>query len=298
MNPTLEILPSAAYLTESFNAFLLDAYGVFWGGNEFGLLSGSKEAMEKLVLSGKIVGILSNSTQLAAKEIEKLAKHGILLGTHFHFYITSGEVGRDIFLNEKLPFATPKKKFWLFGGAHPRFASHQAIFAGTAYSETPDIDEADFIYISIPHLKGEDQSDPEIFRGQVEELKSSGLPMICPNPDQFAHEGSPPKAVVRQGNIARIYEEIGGQVFYIGKPHELAYEMAMIHFQQHGITELKEIVMIGDTPETDIRGARGFGMPAALITQTGIMADRISEDGQALKRLSSYDVPDYFIERL
>lgn len=51
--------------------------------------------------------------------------------------------------------------------------------------------------------------------------------MICINPDLFAHEGNPPKPVVRQGSIAAIYEELGGPVFYLGKPSDLIFAEAM-----------------------------------------------------------------------
>src|SRR5580704_17412030 len=107
MTATSAIHPGLTPISDQFNGILLDAYGVFWGGNDIGLLPGSKEIMQKLVLKGKIVGILSNSTQLASKEINKLNAHGLVQGTHFHFFTTSGEVARDIFLNEKLPFETP-----------------------------------------------------------------------------------------------------------------------------------------------------------------------------------------------
>lgn len=299
MSRPLEVFPDIGQISNSFKGLLLDAYGVFWGGNAFGLLPGSKEIMLKLVSSGKIVGILSNSTQLASKEISKLHLHGLLQGKHFHFLITSGEVARNIFLNKKLPFETPRNKFWLFGGVHPKYSSHEAIFQDTIYSETCDINKADFIYISIPHINGEDQVNPDLFHEEIEKLKTKNLPMICPNPDQFAHEGKPPKAVVRQGSIAMLYEKMGGQVFYIGKPHKEAYTIAMNHFQQHNITNPLEILMVGDTPETDIRGARRFGMPSALVTQTGMMADRISHNGleRALRALSPQDSPDYFIGR-
>lgn len=295
-----EIFPGITHVSSPFKGVLLDAYGVFWGGNDCGVLPGAKEIMEKLVSSGKIVGILSNSTQLATKEVNKLHLHGLIQGKHFHFLITSGEVARHIFLNEKLPFESPKNKFWLFGGVHPRYASHEAIFQGTLYSETSNIEEADFVYISIPHINGEDQIDPELFRVEIEKLRKKNLPMICPNPDQFAHEGKPSRAVVRQGSIALIYEKMGGQVFYIGKPHNKAYAMAMSHFEKYSCINPLEILMVGDTPETDIRGARLFGMPSALITQTGMMADRIARSGleTALKALVSSDSPDYFIERL
>src|SRR5262245_7458182 len=107
MTATLEMFPSLLSISDRFSAILLDAYGVFWGGNDCGLLPGSKEVMGNLLLQGKIVGILSNSTQLASKEINKLKLHGLIQGKHFHFLITSGEVARSIFLNEKLPFETP-----------------------------------------------------------------------------------------------------------------------------------------------------------------------------------------------
>ncbi|MFI5343048.1 MAG: TIGR01459 family HAD-type hydrolase [Chlamydiales bacterium] len=300
MSAALEIFPGIASLPDRFRAILLDAYGVFWGGNDFGLLPGTKEIMENLVSNGKIVGILSNSTQLAAKEINKLHFHGLIQGKHFHFLITSGEVARDIFLSEKLPFQTSSNRFWLFGGVHPKFSSHEAIFQGTAYSETAEMDEAGFIYISIPHIKGEDQVDPGLFRAEIEKLKTKNLPMICPNPDQFAHEGKPPRAVVRQGSIAMLYEEMGGQVFYIGKPHHHAYTVAMRYFQLNNVTNPTDILMVGDTPETDIRGARGFGMPSALVTQTGMMADRIAHHGleKALRALSPLDSPNYLIGSL
>lgn len=296
----LKIFPSLADISQKYSGILLDAAGVFWGGNAFGLLPGSKETMQKLVSSGKIVGILSNSTQLASKEMDKLERHGIIQGKHFHFFITSGEVARYIFLHEKLPFEAPRKSFWLFGGVHPKFASHEAIFNGTDYRETVDIDSADFIYVSIPHINGEDQISVESFRKDVEKIKQKNLPMVCPNPDLFAHEGTPPKAVVRQGSIAKMYEEMGRKVFYIGKPHNRAYTIALERFRQYKVMTAKEILMVGDTPETDIRGARQFGMPSALITQTGIMADRISHNGleKALKELSANDTPNYFIGRL
>lgn len=300
MTSTYKIFPSFEHISDKFNGILLDAYGVFWGGNDFGLLPGTKEIMEKLVLNGKIVGILSNSTQLAAKEINKLDRHGLIQGKHFHFLITSGEVARTIFLNEKLPFKTPRNKFWIFGGVHPKFSSHEAIFKDSVYNETSDIHEADFIYVSIPHINGEDQIDPELFREALEKIKSKNLPMICSNPDQFAHEGTPPRAVVRQGSIAKMYAEMGGEVFYIGKPQDKAYSIALDQYRLYGISHPQEIIMVGDTPETDIRGARRIGMPSALITQTGIMAERISQKGleKALMELPADDTPNYFIERL
>lgn len=293
-----QIFPDLQSVCKPFDGILLDAYGVFWGGNDVGVLPGCKATMERLVAEGKIVGILSNSTQLAKNEIEKLKKHGLIQGKHFHFFITSGTVANRIFLAGDLSFPTPNKKFYLFGTSHPKFSSHQAIFEGTRFQETPDLHQADFIYISIPHIDGNDQTNPYLFKEYVESFKDVKIPMVCVNPDHFAHEGNPPRAVVRQGSIAAMHEEQGGQVYYIGKPSDKMYAAAREFFLDFQISDLKKILMVGDTPETDIRGARNFGMSSALIMKTGMTADRIVHRGLegALRDLHVDDFPDFFIE--
>lgn len=289
--------PNALDIVEPFGGVLLDAYGVFWAGNSCGLIPGSKDVMEKLVSAGKTVGILSNSTQLVASETDKLKKHGLTQGLHYHFLITSGEMAKKVFSYEELPFETPKKKFWLFGGIHPHFSSPLTLFEGSSYTETQDVSCADFIYVSIPHINGDDQIDPNVFLEEIKRLSKTNLPMVCANPDRFAHEGSPPRAVVRQGTIAQLYEEQGGQVFYIGKPYSVAYKTAMDFFEINGVSKPEEVLMIGDTPETDIRGANSFGIASALTTETGIMADRIQHQGQDSLKLPTSDQPTFLIER-
>ena len=294
------IISQLSTIIPPYPAVLLDAYGVFWGGNHFGLFPGAAERMADLVSQGKIVGILSNSTQLAEKEIAKVASHGLIQGPHFHFFMTSGSATKQLLTHSSLPFNTPRKKYWLLGELNPGYSSHISIFENTAYTETPHIEEADFIYIMVPHINGVDQTDPTLFKHKIESITHHHLPMVCPNPDRFAHEGNPPRPVVRQGSIAELYESMGGTVFYIGKPYPLIYSEAISLFAQHGITDLKQILMIGDTPETDIRGGNKIGMSTALLTSTGIASERISQQGFSVfsEALPDLDRPDFFIERL
>jgi HAD superfamily hydrolase (TIGR01459 family) len=287
-------------MSQSFAGILLDAYGVFWAGNAAGALPGAPEAMKALVASGKIVGILSNATRLAEVEIEKLARHGIHLGEHFHFLITSGEIARQTALSNALPFTTSSSKYFVLGGPYPDSGIHAEIFADSPFSETTDLSEAGFIYASTPQIQGEDQTDPTVFEPHVQSCLSSNLPMLCANPDLFAHEGYPPKAVVRQGSLARRYQQLGGSVHYIGKPYSPAFAKAMEQFVKYNIHNPSEILMIGDTPETDVRGAKLFGMSSALITKTGIMADRLEalHPTESVTSILSDDHPHFFLERL
>ncbi len=285
-------LPS---LIEKFDAFLLDAYGVFWGSSATGMLPQAKETMAKIVSLGKIVGILSNTTQLALVEKEKFAKYGVLEGVHYHFILTSGEVTKALLSSTKLPFETPKKTYILFTPDHPEYSSHLAIFNGTEYKEVSSIEEADFIYVPIPHINGKDQEKPEDFLEMVQKAAKKNLPVLCANPDLFAHEGAPPRLVVRQGSIAHLFIAEKASVHFIGKPYPIVYEQALAKFPKKFTP--KDILMVGDTPETDIRGAKSIGMKTALVTKTGVMKERIKDQDIELvvEDLPLTDKPDFIV---
>ena len=292
--PTL----SAALIDYQFPALFLDAWGVFWAGNTHGAFPGSQQTMEALVGLGKKIGIVSNSTELSDVEIAKFARHGFIKGKHFHFLITSGDVARSVFTSNTPPFQTLNKKFALFCPLHPRYSKPSSLFAGTSWQETNDYSEADFIYINVPNIDGKNQEDKEVFRPLIQKFLQFKKPMVCANPDLYAHEESPPRPVVRQGTIAAMYEEMGGQVYYIGKPHHQIYRAAFDSLQRVHPTRKEEILMVGDTPETDIRGARAFGINSALITQTGIMGERMARQKiEVLHSLPSTDLPLILIER-
>lgn len=296
-------LPSFASLETALNsrdysALLLDAYGVFWAGNAQGAFEGAQSTMARIFAQGKKIGIVSNSTQTSQKELSKYAAHGFIQGKHFHFLITSGDLAKDRFSSEQLPFPTPTKRYVLFCPPHPRFAHPSSLFADTPFQETNEVSNADFIYITIPHRDGEDLEEREAFRPMVERFLPSRKPMVCANPDRYAHENSPPRPVVRQGTIASLYEEMGGQVFYCGKPYSPIYSLALDRLNRISPTAKEGVLMVGDTPETDVRGARAFGLHSALITHTGIMAERLAREGTlAFQQLPQTDIPHLLIER-
>jgi HAD superfamily hydrolase (TIGR01459 family) len=290
--------PDICSASSLFKGILLDASGVFWMGSKLGMMEGAQESFEKLRAQGKIIGIVTNSSQLFSKQMDTFQKHGLIHEKHFHFLLTSGDVTRSFFLKRKLPFAALSKTFFLFGEPHPNFASHEAIFQETPWKQVREIETANCIYLSIPHVNGEDQTNPEVFRNEIEKIRPYNLPMICSNPDLFALEGNPPRPVVRQGSIAKMYEEMGGKVYYQGKPDRSLFKEALRFFRQYGIFHSSDILMVGDTPETDIRGANRVKIPSALILKTGIMAERIAPLGlkRALEALLPQDLPNFFIE--
>jgi HAD superfamily hydrolase (TIGR01459 family) len=287
-------------LAPQFSGILLDAYGVFFGGSGVGLLPGAKDAMQELVKQGKIVGILSNSSQPSQKEIEKLKKYELFENVHYHFLLTSGQLAKNMFYTNLLPFTTKTKKYWVFANGHPKFQGPSQLFEGTSFTETPHLEEADFIVPGVPHIEGLDVTDPDLFLPEIRKIMAHRLPLLCINPDRFAHEGSPPQLVVRQGSIAHLYEQLGGSVFMIGKPSLLAFRVALDAFSSFGIAQKNEIAMVGDTLETDIVGANRAEIPSILVTKTGIMADRIHKKGLkgTLEEFSKEFHPRFLIETL
>jgi HAD superfamily hydrolase (TIGR01459 family) len=297
------VLDTLQPIIAKYKAVLLDAFGVFWGSNAVGLLPHAREAMAALRAQGVIVGILSNSSLLAHLEIEKFQRYGLHQETHFNFMFTAGEVANwhlktpGSSLNQSLQTKAGKKFFVI-----PPLDSqeHLEVFEGTGYTVTDNLAEAAFIFITTPRLQQQEQPDVAAFQQIVQALQHTRLPMLCVNPDLFAHAGNPPRLVVRQGSIAAMYEQMGGSVVYVGKPFAAAYEAALTTFATYGVHNPAEILMIGDTPETDIRGGNQCNMHTALIIKFGIMAERLryTDLNTALASLPAIDQPTYVLEQL
>tara|TARA_B000000441_G_scaffold88078_1_gene60429 strand:- start:110 stop:640 length:531 start_codon:yes stop_codon:yes gene_type:complete len=91
--------------------------------------------------------------------------------------------------------------------------------------------------------------------------------MICTNPDLVVDRGN-----IREfcaGTIAKIFEKLGGEVEYFGKPYPEVYKKA---FNNLGG---KKVICIGDNLNTDIKGANLQNFDSLLINN-GIHKNEIS----------------------
>ena len=64
--------------------------------------------------------------------------------------------------------------------------------------------------------------------------------------------------------------DLRGEVIYYGKPYKRIYEYAL---EVSGITDKSKIIAIGDNVNTDIKGAKDFGINAYLV-DTGIKSPK------------------------
>ena len=101
---------------------------------------------------------------------------------------------------------------------------------------------------------------------------------------------------MRQGLVARFYEDLGGEVEYFGKPYPLIFDFAL----QHIDTPDNRIIMVGDTLETDILGGKSYGIKTAL-TMTGIAKENMEIEG--FSSIGQYCgevqiIPDFILKTL
>jgi ribonucleotide monophosphatase NagD (HAD superfamily) len=124
----------------------------------------------------------------------------------------------------------------------------------TGVDVTDNIQEAGFILIA-----GADRQafDFEAITPVLKEGVRRGLKAICLNPDSHALLGA--NYLMGPGLIARRYQDYGGIVHYIGKPHGPIFQHCTNLFKEHDVYPA-QTVMIGDTSfDMDMAKAAGVG---------------------------------------
>ena len=102
--------------------------------------------------------------------------------------------------------------------------------------------------------------------------------MICTNPDLVVDRGE--KREFCAGSVAKVFEKIGGQVVYFGKPFPEVYNQSIGHNK-------KKVLAIGDNLNTDIKGANNQNFDCLLITN-GIHRQEIKNESFE-KIIKKYD---------
>ena len=116
---------------------------------------------------------------------------------------------------------------------------------------------------------------PEDYRSALLFSKTMDLPMLCANPDIVVDYGD--KRLYCAGALAQAYAEMGGRVFYFGKPHPPIYDLARRRLATLTGNENAQVLCIGDGIATDIQGGQSEGLDTLFITG-GIAADQFGMD--------------------
>lgn len=262
----------------NYDVFLIDVWGVIYDGVRF--YEHVFEKLSTLQKHNKKVVIVSNSTALSDEIRENLKKGGLDIEKHYNYLVTSGTVMRD--------YVSKLKKVRI----KQILKRNNSIFAGLSnVMECSDDDtNIDYVYIGIVKYNGQNIDLDDLLDTEGNKIKldqiidcdwnnvrnSQGeyvlreinhiimktkVPMLCANSDTFSFNAG--NTVMTQGMVALKYERNGGRVIYSGKPYSMIYEYT---FQNCDISPEKDrIVMIGDTPWTDIAGANMVKIDSILV---------------------------------
>ena len=109
--------------------------------------------------------------------------------------------------------------------------------------------------------------------------------MICTNPDLIVDRGD--KRELCAGSVALIFEKMGGEVIYFGKPFPEVYNQSIDNKE-------KKVLSIGDNLNTDIKGANLLKYDSLLISN-GVHKNEIKKEGiDAVSK--KYEVVANFIQ--
>ncbi len=248
-----------AALAGDYAGFVIDQWGVLHDGQA--PYPGALEALAELHRRGKRILLLSNSGRRADHSRRHLAGLGFDLAM-FDGVVTSGEAAwLHMRQRARPPFDRLGRRCLLLTRDGDR-----GVVEGLDIVVVEKAKDADFLFLSgvdSPRLGVED------YRPVLEEAARLGLPAICSNPDHRAP--TPGQLVIAPGVLAKLYEGLGGEVAYVGKPHRPIYDTCLEALP--GLAP-GEIVGIGDSLEHDIKGATDAGLATAFVTG-GLHADEL-----------------------
>ena len=90
------------------------------------------------------------------------------------------------------------------------------------------------------------------------------------------------------GYIAKIFEDLGGEVIYYGKPYKEIYGMCF--------SNNEKVLAIGDNLRTDIRGANNLNKDCLFISE-GVHRSEFNNDNELKELLLKYKVKVNYYQR-
>ncbi|MDG3440510.1 TIGR01459 family HAD-type hydrolase [Nitrospirillum amazonense] len=251
MSPAIPLFTGLSQLADRYDGFVLDLWGVVHDG--IAPYPGVPECLKTLRARGKRVCLLSNAPRRVDAAAARLTEMG-LTPDHYDALLTSGEATHDALRDPPDAWHRALGPKLLHIGPD-RDAGVYLDLGGRLKVDRPE--EADFVLNTGIVDFSESLADYEPTLAACAALK---LPMVCANPDLVVHVG--PQLVICAGELARRYEELGGDVRQHGKPYPGVYARC---FDLLGGMAPDRILAVGDSLRTDMAGANAAGIDGLLI---------------------------------
>ncbi len=277
-------LTSFSELAPRYKVILFDAYGVLKSSK--GIMPGVVDVLAWLTRTGKDVYVITNDASKSPAEMAKAyahPEHGTLIPASKN--ISSGLLAKD-FLRSKVQ-----------RGNVAYLGKESSAFYIRSAGLNP-------IPISVCELDDEPRAvallDDEGFdwfsdlNRTVNLLRRLAIPVVVANADAAYPSGNG-QVGVAVGSLAMMIEKIVAKRFvWFGKPDTMMFSHAFACAVSNDDTVTKEdVLMVGDTLDTDILGANTFGIDTALVLSGNTLPERA-----AVRIAASGIFPTYVCESI
>ena len=250
-------------ICSQYKVIFFDSYGVL--KNYQGLIEGVPEMLDALDNIGIDYYVLTNDASRGPELMKQNFKKIGLRNLAMEKVVTSGMMAK-----EYLRYKVPEGKVAYLG-------PHRSAF----YIESLGLES-----VHIEDLSKHDPEDIKAFLFLDDEgfeynsainlcinlLRKHNIPAIVANTDKV-YPASRDEVALAIGGIAKLVENIVSKKFiYFGKPDS---QMFMYAFQKLENINKNEILMVGDTLQTDILGGNKFGIDTALVLSGNTSARKV-----------------------
>ncbi|MFT3689108.1 TIGR01459 family HAD-type hydrolase [Paenirhodobacter sp.] len=261
------IISSLAEVSASYDALLCDLWGCLHNG--VAPFPAAVAALQAYRAGGGKVVLLTNAPRPAKYVTGTLDRMGVPKDA-YDLVVSSGDAAQDAMfagaVGRRVWHLGPEKDNGFFTEVPPEWQ-------GQAGIELVPFEEAEGIVCTGPF--DEMNEVPEDYRPRFLLAKTRGLPMLCANPDVVVDLGD--RRIYCAGALAALYEDMGGEALYFGKPHPPIYDLARRRLAEIGVGEEARLLAIGDGINTDVAGGEGEGMDVLFVTG-GLAAGQFGSD--------------------
>ncbi len=243
-------------LVNNFKVVFLDSYGVL--KNHEGLIDGVPQTIDYLRNQGIIIKILTNDASRSRQQQADLFKSLGLNGLTSNQIITSGTLVRHFLEDKKI-----KGKIAYLGTEN---AAEYILHIDRDSIPIGEIDLENCDDISAFVFLDDEGFDWNVDINKVINLlRMKNIPVVVANSDKM-YPVSPRDVAVGTGGIAKLVENILNRKFiHFGKPDSQMFMYAYNQLLSEGDYTKNEILMVGDTLQTDILGGNKFGLQTVLV---------------------------------
>ena len=239
-------------IVKKYDIFYIDLWGVVHNG--ITLHKNAIEALEEITKARKQYVLLTNAPRPNKTVKLFLEKMGMDKQIREKVY-SSGEAALSYLKKNLLD-----NKFYHLGPARDF-----DLFLDFKKNMTTDIKKSS--YILCTGLFEEQSEDLNYYKKLFKDHINKK--MICTNPDLIVDRGE--KRELCAGSVALVFEKMGGEVIYFGKPFPEVYNQSINNNK-------KKVLSIGDNLNTDIKGANLLNYDS-LIISNGVHKDEIRKEG-------------------